>query len=510
MHFNERDFILASGNRLRQLWAERYLEFPLSSDESWRLVSYEFFRERFEKRLLEENDTALDLRPDRDEDPERPEYKARLLAALTAAGGGEDDNTLVGVAVVHEGILFRIPAITTEAHPHSTRLLVWSLNRAPVLPDQVVESVNILCEAHAAALVGFVANHGMTVKGSGFAAPNSGLIDPVASKWVDWAPLHAGFDLESCRRTLQKGIKGIQAVASNPCAPVEQGPYYPPLDNAIYSPEMVGWLRARMDREDRSRDPENLSSFQKAALTGGEGFCLSAMETQQMRSLVECPIIAAVSIDCVPFAESPDPGTPAYMMISFFKEGLEHSISITAEEMAKKRLPLAKMKAISGLKGGRKIIAADWASQDAARHLPKPFNAAERPENALSEFYINPSLAHEGFNLDALAATYHLHSRSIGISVEETAKLFQGNDLDALARAKGLCEWKIRTVRQSLTAIETRMVAGIYYTKDAEGELVDGNQWVITSSTEIDRALVQGRCLPPKPQAEGAGQIGLF
>jgi hypothetical protein len=54
------------------------------------------------------------------------------------------------------------------------------------------------------------------------------------------------------------------------------------------------------------------------------------------------------------------------------------------------------------------------------------------------------------------------------------------------------------------------MVAGIYYTKDSEGELVDGNQWVITSSTEIDRALVQGRCLPPKPQAEGAGQIGLF
>jgi hypothetical protein len=68
----------ASGNRVRQLWAERYLEFPLSSDESWRLASYEFFRESFEKRLLEEHDTALDLRPDRDEDPESPEYKARL------------------------------------------------------------------------------------------------------------------------------------------------------------------------------------------------------------------------------------------------------------------------------------------------------------------------------------------------------------------------------------------------------------------------------------------------
>jgi hypothetical protein len=496
---------LASGNRVRQLWAERYLEFPLSSDESWRLASCEFFRERFENRLLEEDDTALDLRPDRDEDPESPGYKARLLAALV-----EDDKTVVGAAVVHEGVLFRIPAIVAEAHPHSTSLLVWSLNRAPVLPDQVAESVNILREAHAAALMGLVANHGMTVNGSGFAVPNSGLIDPVASEWVDWAPLAAGFDLEACRRTLQKAIKGIQAVASNPCAPIEQGPYYPPLDNAIYSPEMLGWLRAKMDREDRSRDPENLSSFQKAALTGGEGFCLSAMETQQMRSLVECPIVAAVSIDCVPFGESPDPGTPAFMMISFFREGLEHSISITAEEIARKRWPLAKMKAIPGLKGGRNIIAADWASRDAAQHLPKPFNEAERPENALSEFYINPSLAHEGFNLDALAATYHLSPRNIGISVEESAKLFQGKNLDSLAKAKGLCEWKIRTVRQPLTAIERRMVAGIYYTKDAEGELVNGKQWVITPGIEIDKALVQGQCLPPKPQAEGVGNIGLF
>ena len=115
------------------------------------------FRERFEKRLLEEHDTALDLRPDRDEDPESPEYKARLLAALV-----EDDKTVVGAAVVHEGVLFRIPAIATGAHPHSTRLLVWSLNRAPVLPDQVVESVNILREAHVSALMGLVANHGMT------------------------------------------------------------------------------------------------------------------------------------------------------------------------------------------------------------------------------------------------------------------------------------------------------------------------------------------------------------
>ena len=273
---------------------------------------------------------------------------------------------------------------------------------------------------------------------------------------------------------------------------------------------MLGWLRAKMDREDRSRDPENLNLFQKAALTGGEGFCLSAMETQQMRSVVECPIIAAVSIDCVPFGESPDAGTPAFMMISFFKEGLEHSILITAEEIARKRLPLAKMRAIPGLKGGRKIIAADWASQDAAQHLPKPFNEAERPENALSEFYINPSLAHEGFNLDALAATYQLSPRNIGISVEESAKLFQGKNLDSLAKAKGLCEWKIRTVRQSLTAIERRMVAGIYYTKDAEGELVNGKQWVITPGIEIDKALVQGQCLPPKPQAEGVGHIGLF
>ena len=139
--FNERDFLLASGNHVRQLWAEHYLEFPLSRDESWRLASYDFFRERFEKRLLEEHDSALDLRPDRDEDPESPEYKGRLLAALA-----EDDKIVVGAAVVNEGIRFNIPAITCEAHPHSRSLAVWSLNRSPVLSDQVVDSVNILRE----------------------------------------------------------------------------------------------------------------------------------------------------------------------------------------------------------------------------------------------------------------------------------------------------------------------------------------------------------------------------
>ena len=498
--FNERDFLLASGNHVRQLWAEHYLEFPLSRDESWRLASYDFFRERFEKRLLEEHDSALDLRPDRDEDPESPEYKGRLLAALA-----EDDKIVVGAAVVNEGIRFNIPAITCEAHPHSRSLAVWSLNRSPVLPDQVVDSVNILREAHTAVLVDVVRNHGMTVTRSGLLAPNSGVVDAAASQWVDWAPLHSGFDLEGCRRTLQKGIQRLQAVASNPCGPMEQGRYYPPLDNAIYSPETVGWLRAKMHREDRSRDPENFNSFQKAALTGGEGFCLSAMETQQMRALVECPIIAAVSIDCVPFCESSNPGAPAFLMISFLNTGQEQSISITAEEMSKQRLPLAKMKAIPGLKANRKIIAADWSSQEAAQHLPKPFSLADRPESALSDYYINPSLAHEGFNLDALAATYHLNPRGIGLSVEESAKLFQGNDQDTLAKARAVCEWKIRTVRQSLTAIERRMVAGIYYTKDVEGELVDGKQWVITPTIQIDRALVQGQCLPPKPQAEVVG-----
>jgi hypothetical protein len=94
--------------------------------------------------------------------------------------------------------------------------------------------------------------------------------------------------------------------------------------------------------------------------------------------------------------------------------------------------------------------------------------------------------------------------------VEESAKLFQGNDPDVANRAKELCEWKIRTVRQSLIAIEKRMVAGIYYTKDAEGELVEGKEWVITPSREIDRALAQGPCLPPKPQAEAVGALGLF
>jgi hypothetical protein len=33
-----------------------------------------------------------------------------------------------------------------------------------------------------------------------------------------------------------------------------------------------------------------------------------------------------------------------------------------------------------------------------------------------------------------------------------------------------LCEWQIRTVRQSLIAIQKRMVAGIYHTKDIDGE----------------------------------------
>ena len=434
----------------------------------------------------------------RDEDPRSPEYKERLLAALA-----ENGKTVVGAALELEGVLFRIPAISCEApHPHSKSLRTWSLNRAPVLPDQVVDSANILGEAHAGVLMDLVASHGMTVTGSGFAEPQSGVVNKAASKWVAWAPLlRTSFDPEGCRRTLQKGIQGLRTVASNPSAPIEQGHYYPPLDNAIYSPETVGWLRAKMDREDRSRNPENLDSFQKAALTGGEGFCLTAFETLQMRSLVECPIIAAVSIDCVPFGDGPKPGAPGLVMIGCVYAGLEQSILITAEEMAKKRLSLAKLKAIPGINSVRKIIAADWASQDAAQHLPKPFNAAERLESALTEFYINPSLAQEGFNLDALAAAYHLSSRAVGISVEESAKLFQGNDPDAANRAKELCEWKIRTVRQSLIAIEKRMVAGIYYTKDAEGELVEGKEWVITPSREIDRALAQG----PVPAAQTTG-----
>jgi putative transposase len=220
LHFNERDFLLASGNRGRQLWAEHFLEFPLSSDESWRLASYEFFRERFEKRLLEEmGDRALDLRPERDEDPGSAEYKARLLAALA-----EDHTTFVGAAVEYENTLFRIPAITrADANGHAKNLRAWSLNRAPVLPDAVVESVNILREAHVAALMGLVAN-GMTVTGSGFAVPYSGLVDPVASKWVDWVRLTAGYDLAGCRRTLQKGINGLHAIASNPCCPKYRRP----------------------------------------------------------------------------------------------------------------------------------------------------------------------------------------------------------------------------------------------------------------------------------------------
>lgn len=78
-YFHERDFLLASGNRGRQLWAEHFLEFPLCGDEAWRLASYDFFRERFEKRLLEEmDDRALDLRPGRDENRRLFAWRCRL------------------------------------------------------------------------------------------------------------------------------------------------------------------------------------------------------------------------------------------------------------------------------------------------------------------------------------------------------------------------------------------------------------------------------------------------
>lgn len=53
-YINERDFLLAFGNHTRQLWSERYLEFPMSPDEAWRLASHELFREKIERRLLDE------------------------------------------------------------------------------------------------------------------------------------------------------------------------------------------------------------------------------------------------------------------------------------------------------------------------------------------------------------------------------------------------------------------------------------------------------------------------
>jgi hypothetical protein len=43
-YINERDFLLAFGNHTRQLWSERYLEFPMSPDEVWRLAPRAFSR----------------------------------------------------------------------------------------------------------------------------------------------------------------------------------------------------------------------------------------------------------------------------------------------------------------------------------------------------------------------------------------------------------------------------------------------------------------------------------
>ena len=51
--------------------------------------------------------------------------------------------------------------------------------------------INILREAHAGVLMNLVASHGMTVAGSGFAAPNSGVVDQAASKWVGLGPIIA-------------------------------------------------------------------------------------------------------------------------------------------------------------------------------------------------------------------------------------------------------------------------------------------------------------------------------
>jgi hypothetical protein len=89
-----------------------------------------------------------------------------------------------------------------------------------------------------------------------------------------------------------------------------------------------------MDRHDRSTDPENLTLFQRAALTGAEGLCQTAVESKHMRTLVECPVIAAVSLDCVPFNQNANPGAPPLIKINFLKAGLEQSISITGKEIA--------------------------------------------------------------------------------------------------------------------------------------------------------------------------------
>ena len=112
-YFNERDFLLASGKHTRQLWSERYLEYPMSPDEAWRLASHEFFRAKIERRLLDElGFSAIDLRPALDEDPGSPQYQ-ELVASFLAQ---KETRTLVGAAV-----------LCSYAFPHSChRLHRWS------------------------------------------------------------------------------------------------------------------------------------------------------------------------------------------------------------------------------------------------------------------------------------------------------------------------------------------------------------------------------------------------
>jgi hypothetical protein len=104
-------------------------------------------------------------------------------------------------------------------------------------------------------------------------------------------------------------------VAANSYAPHEDWGYFPPLDDGLYCAQTICRLRASLDKYDEGRDPENLTLFQRAALADGEAFCCRAFESSQLADLAKCPIIAAVSIDCLPFNENATSGAPSLICI---------------------------------------------------------------------------------------------------------------------------------------------------------------------------------------------------
>jgi hypothetical protein len=159
------------------LWAERWLDFPLSVEESWRLASYELFREKAEEYILKHLPSAADLRPSEGEDPESHEYQARLMQALK-----EGDRHVVGAVFCYGSLQLRMATIVVSDEERSAGRVLYNLDRLPTLSRTPAAHLEKLNHARLAIVAHFLEGSGLNVQSTGKFDPQFSLTDPLRSR----------------------------------------------------------------------------------------------------------------------------------------------------------------------------------------------------------------------------------------------------------------------------------------------------------------------------------------